>query len=135
MHCKLYIYIGVSKLMATSLQPVKSWKKNPVEVVKGWILLGWAQISSTLSLSMFCGSSFDYQKNFVCDEVGLITDITILHVVGRKVGLMTYESIIILLALWIGSYGPNSWRLYNTLNLQVIYQPSPIKLHFVVYLV
>jgi hypothetical protein len=28
--------------MATSLQPVKSWKK-PVEVVKGWILADWAQ--------------------------------------------------------------------------------------------
>jgi hypothetical protein len=31
--------IGQSKLMATSLQPVKFWK-NPVEVVKGWISAG-----------------------------------------------------------------------------------------------
>ena len=31
--------------MATSLQPVKSWKKKWVEVVKGWILAGWAQKS------------------------------------------------------------------------------------------
>ena len=30
--------------MATSLQPVKSLEK-PVEVVKGWILAGWAQKS------------------------------------------------------------------------------------------
>ena len=29
--------------MATSLQPIKSWKKNPVEVEKGRILAGWAQ--------------------------------------------------------------------------------------------
>jgi hypothetical protein len=34
---KKNIYIGRSKLMATSLQPVKSSKK-PVEVVKGQIL-------------------------------------------------------------------------------------------------
>ena len=34
--------IGRSRFMATSLQPVKSWKKS-VEVVKGQILAGWAQ--------------------------------------------------------------------------------------------
>ena len=36
--------IGRSKLMATWLQPVKTWKKL-VEVVKGRILVGWAQKS------------------------------------------------------------------------------------------
>ena len=37
-----YIYIGQSKLMAKNLQPVKSWKKL-VKIVKGRILVGWAQ--------------------------------------------------------------------------------------------
>jgi hypothetical protein len=48
--------IGRSKLMATSLQPVKSWKKS-VEVVKGRILAGWAQKSPeswSRALSLVC---------------------------------------------------------------------------------
>ena len=36
--------------------------------------------------------------------------------VGGKVGVMTHETIIMLLAPKVGGDGPNPWRLYNMLN-------------------
>ena len=65
--------------------------------------------SSSLFLGpfgMFCDSNYYYQNNFVCSEFGLINGMTTLHVVGGKVRSMTQESTIVLLAPWIGSYGP-----------------------------
>lgn len=55
---------------------------------------------------MFYGINFDYQRNYVCGEVGFITDMTTIHIIDENVGLMTYKYII-LLAPWIGCYGPN----------------------------
>jgi hypothetical protein len=43
----------------------------------------------------------------VYNEVELITYMTTVNVVGGKIRLITYEFIIVLLASWIGSYGPN----------------------------
>lgn len=49
-----------------------------------------------------CGSSFSFHSSFVCGEVGLITGMITLRVVGGKVGVMNHETIIMLLAPKVG---------------------------------
>lgn len=43
----------------------------------------------------------------MCDEVGLVTGMITLRVVSGKVGVMTHEITIMLLAPRVGGNGPN----------------------------
>ena len=54
-----------------------------------------------------CDSSFSIYSLFVCGEVGLISGMTTLSVINSKVGVMTHETTIMLLALRIGGDSPN----------------------------
>ena len=66
----------------------------------------------------------------MCGEVGLISGMTTLRVVGGKMGVMIYETTIMFLAPIVGGDSPNSWKLCNRLNTQVALFSSPIKLNF-----
>lgn len=57
---------------------------------------------------MCCGSSFfPLYSSFIYGEVGFITGMTTLCVVGGKVVVMTYKTVIMLLAPKVGGDGSN----------------------------